>query len=456
MRFRAMINSMGVALALIGALVPRHAPAQSMSNMAALQGLAPVSVLPNTPAGQAALAANLSITGAIQTGSLKQPILLPFPAQQQQALRDAFITSGNATELADGLGTKLGSVYQTLARYNGPRDFTSVSPAIANLFAYTNETTASDSNFGKYAFANKTIDGKTPVSNAAAAILASRHGITDVFGKAYNVVAGSAGADAYGNSRPFQTEPSLTPIIGPDYFGLPSSNAAFLNGPSQDLTDSPSFPSGHATYGTMEAVLLAILVPERYPQEITRAAEYGNDRVILGAHYAMDVIAGRTLALHDVAHLLANDPAYVGQPKNRAAVITDYQAALMAARSDLIAALQSGCGGTIAVCAAEDTSRFSNTTANAAFYEATQTYGLPVVYQDTADMVEDVGEVAPEAGYLLTAAFPTLTLAEADGILTSTEGPGGGFLDDGSAFGLYSRLNLYAAATRAATLALSK
>ncbi len=456
MRSRAMIKLTGLALALLCALAPHRAPAQSMANMAALQGLAPVSVLPNTAAGRAALAANLSVTGAIQAGSLRQPTLLPFPAQQQQALRDAFITSGNATELADALGTRLGSVYQSLARYNGPGKFTSVSPAVASLFAYTNETTASDSNFGKYFFANGTADGKTPVSDPAAAILASNGGVTDVFGKAYGRVAGSAGADAYGNSRPFQTEPSLTPIIGLDYFEAPSSNAAFLSGPSQDLTDSPSFPSGHATYGTMESVLLAILVPGRYQQEITRAAEYGNDRVILGAHYAMDVIAGRTLALHDVAHLLANDPAYVGQPKNRTAVITDYQAALAAARADLTAALQSGCGGTIAICAAEDTSRFSDAAANEAFYEATQTYGLPVVYPSTAGTIEDVGKVAPEAGYLLTAAFPHLTLMEANDILTSTEGPGGGFLDNGSAFGLYSRLNLYAAAKRAARPALSR
>ena len=37
-------------------------------------------------------------------------------------------------------------------------------------------------------------------------------------------------------------------------------------------------------------------------------------------------------------------------------------------------------------------------------------------------------------------------------ILTETEGPGGGFLDDGSAFGVYSRLNLYAASMRAIRL----
>jgi hypothetical protein len=46
-----------------------------------------------------------------------------------------------------------------------------------------------------------------------------------------------------------------------------------------------------------------------------------------------------------------------------------------------------------------------------------------------------------------------LSVEEADAILTETEGPGGGFLDDGSAFGVYSRINLYAAAGRAAALA---
>jgi hypothetical protein len=43
-------------------------------------------------------------------------------------------------------------------------------------------------------------------------------------------------------------------------------------------------------------------------------------------------------------------------------------------------------------------------------------------------------------------------LEQADQILSDTEGPGGGFLDDGSAFGVYSRLNLYAASLAAAEL----
>jgi len=87
------------------------------------------------------------------------------------------------------------------------------------------------------------------------------------------------------------------------------------------------------------------------------------------------------------------------------------------------------------------------------FYADTQTYNLPIVYPKNAATVEIVGKLAPEAGYLLTVAYPSLTLEQADQILTETEGPGGGFLDDGSSFGVYSRLNLYAAAGTAAALA---
>jgi hypothetical protein len=78
------------------------------------------------------------------------------------------------------------------------------------------------------------------------------------------------------------------------------------------------------------------------------------------------------------------------------------------------------------------------------------------VHPGIADKAEDIGALAPEAGNLLTAAFPKLTLEEAYRILTETEGPGAGFLDNGSAFGVYSRLNLYAAAGRAAALVHAK
>jgi hypothetical protein len=125
---------------------------------------------------------------------------------------------------------------------------------------------------------------------------------------------------------------------------------------------------------------------------------------------------------------------------------------MKAARADLTAALEAACGKTLAECAREDIGRLSNPAADAAFYASTQTYNLPVVYSSTANAIEDVAKLDKDAGYLLTAAFPSLTLEEADRILTETEGPGGGFLDDGSPFGVYSRLDLYAAAGKAAAL----
>jgi hypothetical protein len=60
----------------------------------------------------------------------------------------------------------------------------------------------------------------------------------------------------------------------------------------------------------------------------------------------------------------------------------------------------------------------------------------PIIFRSSIlklpTLVEDIGKLAPEAGYLLTVAFPSLTLEQADQILTDTEGAGGGFLDDGS------------------------
>jgi hypothetical protein len=444
------------------------ADAQTATNLAALRGLAPVSALSNTPDGQAALAANFTVTGGIQTGAIRQPTLLPFAEQQQQALRDAFITDRNLAQLADGFGTTLGAAYQARAHYVDRNNATRISDAMAEVIAYANSTSGSDSNAGKYFFANGTTDGKKPVSDEALAIFTNVHGAPDPFGLAYGRPAGTPGADAFGDPRPFQTEPTIASIVGLDYFNVPASNDVYNRGPIMNLINSPSFPSGHTTYGYMGSLLLAVLVPDRYQEMVVRAAEYGNDRIIMGAHYAMDVLGGRTVATYDLAHLLANDPAYMNRPLKNVAMITatsepqvpvtiaDFRAAVAKARTDLTQALEAACGNTVAVCARQDTGRFNAPAMNDAFYAVTQTYGLSAAHPETADKVEDVGALAPEAGYLLTVAFPKLSLEEANRILTDTEGPGGGFLDDGSAFGVYSRLNLYAASGRAAALSRSK
>jgi len=455
-------------LGLLALMMSAGADAQTAQNIAVLKGLAPVSVLSTTPDGRAALGANFAVTAGIQTGAVRQPTLAPFAEQQQQALRDAFITDGNLAQLADGLGSTLGAAYSARAHYLDRKRFTSVSDAVAKVIAYANSTSGSDSNAAKYFFANATTNGKKPVSDEAAAIFKTAGGAPDPFGRAYGLPGGSPGGDAFGDPRPFQTEPTIAAIVGLDYFNVPAGNEVYNRGPIMNLIDSPAFPSGHTTYGYMGSILIAVLVPERYQEMVARGAEYGNDRIVLGAHYAMDVLGGRTLAIYDLAHLLANDPAYMNRPLRNYAMITatsepevpvaisDFRAAVAAARADLTKALEAACGDTVQACAREDTGRFNAPAMNEAFYAATQTYGLPVVHPEIADKVEDVGALAPDAGYLLTVAFPKLSLEEADRILTETEGPGGGFLDDGSAFGVYSRLNLYAAAGRAAALSRAR
>jgi hypothetical protein len=436
--------------------------AQTQTDIPVLKGLSPVTALGKSDAGQSALGANYALTGGIETGEFAQPTLLPFVAQEEQALQDAFITSKNLADLADGLGTTLGAAYFARFHYIDQDRASPLPEALGSLINYATTVTFNNSGAGKCFFANGTQNGlvpcKIPVSPEANAILTSIGGATDVFGVNYGLRAGLPGSDKYGNSRPFQTERTFRRFTGLDYFNVPSDNTVYNAGPTMPLTDSPSFPSGHTTYGYTGAILLAVLIPERYSQMVVRGAEYGNDRILMGSHYVMDVLGGRTLALYDMAHLLANDERYMNLPTNGTAPLKDFRATLQVARKELTEILHVACGDTITVCASQDIGRFSSAAANEAFYSSTQTYNLPVVNPQYVNVREDVGKLAPEAGYLLTQAFPSLTLDQADTILTETEGPGGGFLDDGSdpAFAVYSRLDLYAASQRAALLAAGK
>ncbi len=436
-------------LVLLIALCGRDAFSQSAPNIAVLKGLATVTVLSQTEQGRAALQANYDVTGAIQTGTMPLPSPLSFAEQQQQALRDATSTGRNLTQLADGLGSTLGAAYVARAHEDARGQAVNISPSMQRLIAYALMVSGTDSNAGKYLFANLTTDGRRPVSKDVKAIVTIRHGETDPFGRAYHLPAGSPNADPFGDSRPFQTEAKVLSITGRDYFNRPATSESYQRGPAMDLTQSPSYPSGHTTYGYTGALLLGVLVPERYPEMIARGAEYGSSRILVGAHYAMDVLGGRATALYDMAHLLANDPAYLNRHSQTVEPVRDFRAEVGVVRRELTRVLASNCGDTVPACARIDVGRFNDAAVNSAYYAATQTYKFPVVFTATAQTTEDVSRIAPEAGYLLTAAYPSLTLKQADDLLTATEGPGGGFLDDGSAFGVYSRLNLYEAAFRA-------
>ena len=72
------------------------------------------------------------------------------------------------------------------------------------------------------------------------------------------------------------------------------------------LRTSGSYPSGHTTLGWATALVLAEINPSRQNQILKRGYEYGQSRVICGAHWQSDVNAGRVTGAALVARLHAN------------------------------------------------------------------------------------------------------------------------------------------------------
>ena len=193
------------------------ADAQTATNMAALKGLAPVSALANTTDGKAALASNFTVTGGIQTGAIRQPTLMPFAEQQQQALRDAFITDGNLTQLADGLGATLGAAYQARAHYLDRERFTSISKAVSDVIAYANST----SRIGferRQIFLRQRHDETAKSRSPTRPWRSSR---TSTVRRIHLHAYGLAGMRRHKtgiSSVPDRSRRTSAPIVGPDYF----------------------------------------------------------------------------------------------------------------------------------------------------------------------------------------------------------------------------------------------
>lgn len=92
----------------------------------------------------------------------------------------------------------------------------------------------------------------------------------------------------------------------------------------QKAIDNSSYPSGHATFGTLCAIFLAQMVPEKQAELFARAEEYRQSRLIVGAHFRSDIEAGRALGTAAAAIISQNFA---------------FQRDLAAARSELRAAL---------------------------------------------------------------------------------------------------------------------
>jgi len=79
-----------------------------------------------------------------------------------------------------------------------------------------------------------------------------------------------------------------------------------------------AYPSGHATWVFMSAVLLADMVPERRPEIWTRAEDFARQRMVGGVHYRSDIDCGRLAGTVIAAFLLAN-PHYQADSARAAA-----------------------------------------------------------------------------------------------------------------------------------------
>lgn len=70
-----------------------------------------------------------------------------------------------------------------------------------------------------------------------------------------------------------------------------------------DLAKSFDYPSGHATYGTSVALILAEIAPEHADAVLERGRVFGDSRFVCGAHSVSAVDAGRQAAAAIVAAL---------------------------------------------------------------------------------------------------------------------------------------------------------
>lgn len=107
---------------------------------------------------------------------------------------------------------------------------------------------------------------------------------------------------------------------------------------SDALARSYDYPSGHASAGWIEGLILAQLAPDRAEKLIARGRAYGESRVVCGVHNMSAVEGGRT----NGAGVFA---ALQGSP--------EFQTALVAVKKELAAARGSAKAPDAAMCAKE-------------------------------------------------------------------------------------------------------
>lgn len=202
---------------------------------------------------------------------------------------------------------------------------------------------------------------------------------------------------------------------------------AYYDRPGGDgwASTSGAFPSGHASQAYWQGVALANLLPELAPQILARASEAGNNRIILAAHYPLDVISGRMMG-EKIVQLRLEDEKF--------------RALMDEASAELRSVLEAGCGADLQSCISADEPYLATDEALKVYAERLD-YGFP----RTGEKGQDV--VVPEgAESLLISSQPDLTAAQRRDVLALTAADSGHPLDTGEQES-WQRLNLAAAMT---------
>ena len=226
----------------------------------------------------------------------------------------------------------------------------------------------------------------------------------------------------------------------------------------EDYTDyqepSQSFPSGHTTKTYNRGLGLATLLPELGPELVARAAEGGNNRIVLGVHYPLDIMGGHIAGQYGVATAVSGEKTAQEGAAARAELV-DYLTAQCKAdnHGDTLDACITNTGANAANGYRNDftdevsTKPVTDRASALAAYKARMTYGFqatgttgqaPVVPDSAVRMLDNV------------AAFKSLDSAQKKAVLAATEGDSGYPLDASSQG--WARVNLAAAYSAKVTL----
>ncbi|MFA9593838.1 phosphatase PAP2 family protein [Citrobacter telavivensis] len=341
------IAALSVAIAL--SLGSAHATENRITEATKL--LTGFSQLNNTPAGQTVLRENLETSIAINNRATD--------AERARAVSDNTIAAlvGSMTNgmlIADALGTRMSAIFNAHNSLNAQTYSATVfSEHFGELLSQVNALIQADSSFAKNFYANGSANGNPLMP--ATGIQLPDGGVYNVYDLAYQ--PSEEDRNTVGNSRPVQVAlDRIETFSAPDYFGVDTDTAVAI---IPTLKGNAAFPSGHSAFGFASTLLMAEMVPERFQEFILRGSEYGNSRIILGAHYALDVIGARIMTTYAVAQILNNNPDYLQQSIQSmlgAPVTTsgDFQSLMQRASTDLRNLLEQGCGNSIAECVAAE------------------------------------------------------------------------------------------------------